>query len=265
MKAIWGWIKKHWVKTILIMVAILLALIIPPIVVHWMFKTPARNSFFEQTWGPGDLITYIAGFEAFIGTVFLGSIAVNQNKHNIEINDRLLGIEEASSRFQRYPNLKVDSLNITRAPFENIPETCGMVFWKYDFEVDIRKNPEIFKEPLNFFSFVLKNVSDYNVTIYVENLDLNSWSKESPTISYNTQELGIHSKYRVIEPKQGLKINFCAYDSYFTGMLMCSSSMDIIVENNLKEKFRCSIEFIIIMSLANPYFKVLTERTVPLA
>jgi hypothetical protein len=110
MKTIWDWIKKHLVKSILILVGILLALIIPPFVVHWMFKTPAHNSFFEQTWGPGDLMTYIAGFEAFFASVAIGLFALKNSEKAVEvtrsgnsISKRLLTLEERQEKIERIP------------------------------------------------------------------------------------------------------------------------------------------------------------------
>ena len=101
MKTIWDWIKKYWLKTLLISLGIFLALVIPPLVVHVMYKTTAQNPYFESTWSSGDLITYIAGFEAFIGTVFLGVVAVRQNDKANKLNEHMLLNEEKRDEFER--------------------------------------------------------------------------------------------------------------------------------------------------------------------
>lgn len=135
MKAILGWIKTHWIKTIFIALGIILALTIPPVVVHWMFKTPAKNPFFEYTWGPGDLITYIAGFEAFIGTLILGIVTVNLNKKSVELNRELILIEKIRSLYDRKPKLKIEAEEMT-------PITIGELFDKdipYYSYSDLRK------------------------------------------------------------------------------------------------------------------------------
>ena len=77
MSKILDWIKKHVWQTILIGVA---AFFVPLVLVHVAYRISAVSPWFASTWEAGELITYIAGFEAFIGTVFLGSVAAKQNE-----------------------------------------------------------------------------------------------------------------------------------------------------------------------------------------
>ena len=75
------WIGEHKFLSAII---ILLLLVFQPFAVHMFLKIPAPSPFFEREWDAGDLITYIAGFEAFIGTVFVGAVAIKQNENLIE-------------------------------------------------------------------------------------------------------------------------------------------------------------------------------------
>lgn len=84
--AIMGYIKRHKTATILIVGGLFLA---PIVVVHILFKVQPENKWFSAEWGAGDILTYIAGFEAFLGTVALGLVAVYQSEKARQENERL--------------------------------------------------------------------------------------------------------------------------------------------------------------------------------
>ena len=56
---------------------------VPLVVVHLLYKMDCEIMWLQSEWTAGDAITYIAGFEAFIGTVSLGFLALWQN-HQIQ-------------------------------------------------------------------------------------------------------------------------------------------------------------------------------------
>lgn len=94
--------KQHKVKTVLITVFLLLA---PLLIVHVLFLFESENKIFVAKWTAGDLITYISGFEAFLGTVTLGVLTVWQaNKANqmsdeaTSISKTMLQLESAQHR-----------------------------------------------------------------------------------------------------------------------------------------------------------------------
>ncbi len=105
MKKIVDWINSH--KIITVYIAFLL-LVVQPFFVHLILKIPAPSPFFVREWNAGDLITYVAGFEAFIGSVFLGVVALSQTKAAIkqtkdanDISKMLLENEEKRDIFER--------------------------------------------------------------------------------------------------------------------------------------------------------------------
>jgi len=100
MKKFWDWISTHRILTILFLILILF---VQPFVVHLFLKLKAPSSFFIRDWNPGDLITYIAGFEAFIGTMFLGVVAVRQNDKANETSKKMQDNEEMRDAFERQP------------------------------------------------------------------------------------------------------------------------------------------------------------------
>ena len=108
MKKIIDWIIKHKILTAVIT---LFLLVIQPIIVQWMFKTKAVSPFWEKTWDAGDLLTYIAGFEAFIGTVFLGGVAIHQNNQANDLSDRILKNQELRDKFDRIPSISIIDCN----------------------------------------------------------------------------------------------------------------------------------------------------------
>lgn len=84
MDRILKWIIRNMSKSFLI---IIIVFFIPLLVVHILFKLTAVNNFFVAKWTAGELLGYISGFLAFIGTIVLGVLALWQNKqiHNQQI------------------------------------------------------------------------------------------------------------------------------------------------------------------------------------
>lgn len=69
-----AWIRKLWLPMAVII------LFVPAIVIHLLFKVSLGADFFAAEWSAGDLLGYVSGFEAFVGTVALGALALWQNQ-----------------------------------------------------------------------------------------------------------------------------------------------------------------------------------------
>lgn len=54
---------------------------LPLIIVHILFKTNCNYPWLTAEWSAGEVLTYIAGFESFLGTVALGTLALWQNEN----------------------------------------------------------------------------------------------------------------------------------------------------------------------------------------
>lgn len=111
-----NWIMKH--KTITTIIVILL-FSIPLIIVHFLFKWDSNNYWIVAEWSAGDIIAYIAGFEAFIGTTLLSFLALWQNqKHKLE-NDakdqKILEIENEKIRLSNLPQFIIQSADYNKA------------------------------------------------------------------------------------------------------------------------------------------------------
>lgn len=100
-----AWVKKNKVKTILIIMGLFF---LPLMIVHLLFKWNTGISFFYAEWSAGDLIEYIAGFEAFIGTVVLGIIAVWQTSKANDISKSLMELE--NNKYRPYIKLGIGNI-----------------------------------------------------------------------------------------------------------------------------------------------------------
>ncbi|MBR5156311.1 MAG: hypothetical protein IKW59_00910 [Clostridia bacterium] len=99
-----NWIFTHKVKTITLT---LLLFLVPICIVHFLFKWNSNIWWIEAEWGAGDIISYIAGFEAFIGTVFLSFLALWQNqKHK----------EETDAKDRKFTELENEKLRLSNMP-----------------------------------------------------------------------------------------------------------------------------------------------------
>ena len=86
MKKLLDWIKNH--KWITILICVLL-FVVPLVTVHILFKIPAWSDCLVAEWSAGELLAYIAGFEALAGTVFLGLITVYQTEQANTVSQQL--------------------------------------------------------------------------------------------------------------------------------------------------------------------------------
>lgn len=77
-------VKKHLFFCFLIFIC---ALVVPLIVVHILFSIEASTEWLSAKWSAGDLLTYIAGFESFSGTIILGIIAVCQTRQSNRLQE----------------------------------------------------------------------------------------------------------------------------------------------------------------------------------
>lgn len=76
-----NFLKDHKVYVLLICILIF---IVPLIVVHILYSIDISFEWLQSKWSAGDVLTYVAGFEAFIGTVSLGFLSLYQN-HQIQV------------------------------------------------------------------------------------------------------------------------------------------------------------------------------------
>lgn len=98
MKKYLDWIIVHKVKTGFIVFGLF---IFPLILIHFLYKWTTPHYLLQSSWSSGELITYIAGFEAFLGTILLGSATVYLNSKANETNNNMLKNEEKRDVFDR--------------------------------------------------------------------------------------------------------------------------------------------------------------------
>lgn len=178
MKKILEWVKNHIILSLGLCV---LAFAVPLITVHVLFKTTASYTWFVAEWSAGELLSYIAGFEALLGTVILGLVSVHQNEEANATNDRLMEMQEEQRRFQ----IKEKAAPVDITPIvldkkrsyyvvndDDYTDEFDVVNqkYKYFFFMDA---PGVVRENASLFNMVieLENISDIVLTdIYIDNL-----------------------------------------------------------------------------------------------
>ena len=114
MDTLWPWIKKHPFRATILSALIFFA---PLLIVNFLFKTPAINSWFIPEWEASSVLEYIAGFEAFLGTLLLGIITVHQNSVSQKATEQLASENNALQKIsiQRLlPSLKIAGVTVHR-------------------------------------------------------------------------------------------------------------------------------------------------------
>ncbi len=88
------WVRKHKICVFILAIVIFA---IPLVIVQILYKVDCKIACLQLVWNSGDLLAYIAGFEAFIGTVSLGFLALWQNHQTqmqyLESQEPLLSME----------------------------------------------------------------------------------------------------------------------------------------------------------------------------
>lgn len=253
MSTVWNWIKQHRLKTLLITLGILLALITPPFIVHAMYKTVARNPYFESTWSSGDLITYIAGFEAFIGTVFLGVVAVRQNDKANKLNEHMLLNEEKRDEFERQSSVMLinhDLYNGLTKDFDASP--IGV------FQCECISFPH-YPEKACILSLTLINSSKTFMLVKVLSID-SFLDKDKPSAFHCTTRMVQYQTKSLIDiaPGKECKIHFATtiveYEKFGSAIL----NLNLQLINSVGECRNERISF----SLVKLHDNVLSIRTI---
>ncbi len=244
MKTILGWIGKHWLKTLLIIIGILLALVIPPLIIHAMYKTVARNPYYESTWSSGDLITYVAGFEAFLGTVFLGIVAIRQNDKSIGINSRLVDIEEKNSLLARHPNIEFQKQETQSVKLCDVLDQRYIIFCSKEV-ADIFRSCLFTSESLYLYRFLLSNRSLNGVKIKFLSLKLSAFWQESSPILY--EEIPSELPIKSIDLASGKEeyIGFIIDPSLYKELSAFQGEIIISATNYALEEFHYKIDFVV--------------------
>lgn len=180
MARILDWIKNHVLLTVLIILGLFF---LPLILVHVAYKITAISPWFASTWEAGEMIAYIAGFEAFIGTVFLGVVAVHQNDKANDTNSRLVDIEEKNSILERSPNLEILPQKTKILRSSSIPDNRFIVFCSRETASTFSIDEELKKD---YYLYTLKiiNHSSHSFNIRLIKLYMTSNFDDTTTLDF---------------------------------------------------------------------------------
>ena len=150
--------RKHKITTGFIVFTV------PLFCVHFLFKCHSNISWIEAEWSAGDMLAYIAGFEALLGTIILGEITVDLSKENNKLQQVMaqklypvLSCENAKADESR-PTDEFTDYDIPQSDKFVVSYTYsgGQTFYSININVDNHKAPKYIKE----LKFDLKNDSE---------------------------------------------------------------------------------------------------------
>lgn len=87
MNKILEWINKHKKLTVILLV---IAIFLPIVTIHILFKIRSNCYWIEAEWGAGDVLGYFGDVLSFTGTVVLGYVAIRQTEKANLISEKLL-------------------------------------------------------------------------------------------------------------------------------------------------------------------------------
>lgn len=207
LKSIVNFIKNR--KIIVFLISIII-FALPLILIHILFKYDACNPWFEAEWTARELLAYIAGFEALLGTIILGLITVYQTQKAQEINEKLAqenNFLQKISIQRLFPLLKVDSVHVLDSSkvshryskSENIV-TVSETITMYKRDIQIRANIMAQKQNDLFekeIQLSLKNISESTIRqITVDKIEFSRFRINNEVVE-KTQCVG-SDKYKTI-------------------------------------------------------------------
>lgn len=170
MKNLLTWIKCHKPLTIVVFILFFAA---PLFFVHILYKIDVGVSWLTPEFSAGEVIAYIASFEAFIGTALLGILAWWQNERFKEENDK------SQEYLQKLSEQQARTLNqiLWAERVENIP----LVDFTQSSDGERYVNVELFYLEPDVYSIRLfmTNITKYMCKgIHVKDIQLFTYGKK---------------------------------------------------------------------------------------
>lgn len=228
MSKILDWIKSHKALTVLIAAAVFL---LPLVCVHVAYKINAASPFFVSTWDSGNLITYIAGFEAFIGTVFLGSVAVYQNRKANDLNARMLENEERRDAFERQPCVFIDSWNTSNFLHDRMQDIHNK-FSPEEIDLDGLVGESCFYE----ITLNLVNVSKTSIALGFQSFRILCLTSPSLNRTFIGDYQSDTPSFYYLSPQQSTKIYFIFDSQTIIDFYHYLGELKLVMFNTIGEK-----------------------------
>jgi hypothetical protein len=236
MLKIFQWIGKHKFLSLMI---ILFILVFQPFAVHLFLKIYAPTPFFERAWDAGDLITYIAGFEAFIGTVALGLATIVMNNKANKLSQDSLERDKKRDEHERQPFLALVGSEVFPVlkgenELSSFPrfEPHSMIL-EYDND----------KDKVYGVFLYLKNVSKTFAMVDMNNMHTNSFDQQNEQFDFYRISNHDTQTFLNVLPEKEIKLGFLfEKESLFSHRyLMCTLRLDLF--NTVGEKYTEIISF----------------------
>ena len=244
MSKILDWIKKHVWQTVLIGFGLFFA---PLILVHIAYRIPAVSPWFASTWESGELITYIAGFEAFIGTVSLGCATVYLNANANKLSSSLLNLEEKRSVFERQPVLQIKQESMEIITISELTEKIKTPIGILHFEKPA-KDYLPFDHPdqsLLFLTFNVSNAVNNPIKFDLHSMSITKAHDDSnKTIEFLVMKNDNPSG--IVQSGGSQIFSFAINRDDFFEDLIYTFTFKITLSNAIREEYNCELSFLYI-------------------
>jgi hypothetical protein len=234
-----GWIKKHKKLTVLSVGFIFIF----PIVIIIYLNLVLSPSFFSSIGISTDsLISYIAGFEAFIGTVFLGVVAVRQNDKAISLNERMMQIEEKRDLLERQPSVMISNWLVDYVCNKDIEsEEYDARIYKGIFDA---MNADDDKSKYRFLQVTLNLINSSRTNIEFSIIGLYVVCKGSELhLKYSNYSLNAKQDFFHLCPNAMTSVTFLIEDEVNLKAMLKKCRLDLNLSNAIGETYIQQLEF----------------------
>ena len=200
-------------------------LFFPLFIVHVAYRIPAISPWFASTWEAGELIAYVAGFEAFLGSLLLGSVTIKQTQlaneratSANELSNQMLANERKRDEFDRQSSVMIINHEMYTGLINNFEYSKAGVFQCY--------NVPYFKIPEEECILSLTLINTSRTFTIIKVLALESFIRENtPSAFHCLANCVVYQKTSLIDIAPGMecKLHFATtkeeYEKFSSAIL----------------------------------------------
>ena len=248
------WIKKHVWQTILIGFGLFF---LPLFIVHIAYRIPAISPWFASTWEAGELITYIAGFEAFVGTVILGVVAARQNDKANDLNELMLKNDERRAAFERQPCIRIQYCNFKQNDKRDMFHRFEKPYFphKAQIEQDVPENP------IYHMIIQLINVSKSHATILLQSFNIIDLNEPDHNLTYDEVSFSQAKSDFNLASNQTVSLCFSIDKNRLFSRCPKLCHLNLRLFNSIGEVCNEQLTFLIELRNGEPFFEFIASHT----
>lgn len=240
-KKITDWIRSHKLVSILILIGIFF---IPLIAIEFLVDVFFKQISTESNWNVSSLVSYIAGFEALLGTVVLGIATIYLNSKAIKIDETMLENEQKRDKFERQPCVMLLDWGLCSDRFESF---TNMGYSLHSCEGFV--SPP--SEAVVVFWLKFVNATKYYTELRFQNMELDKDNVQYSSLNFHGSVHNPQSNTTILAPAETTILRFIINKGQSAFLHGETFHLHLLVINSIGEKYIETVTFTILYQMNN--------------